>query len=189
MLTPAEFAGLHTQADHLLPFDFFRPGSGGTRVLRFPYSAAVVGALLDRQTRQRLLGMPAWESFYRPTHPSDGLAVTAAILRGFYREALQRGQQPVVVLIPTLWDLQQLQQEGRLPYASLVALLDSVGMPTPRVADRMLRELDQRDPCDLYRGCVLHRHLNAEGNRLLAVIVKEWMEAEGLLPSGASRLN
>ncbi len=188
-LTATQFGSIHRLSDSLLPYDFFRPGRGGgagTRVLRFPYTLSVGGALLDAQVRQRLKGMPAWEEYYDSAHPARGLEVTAAIILAFHNEALARGQRPVILLIPTLWDLQQLQATGRLPYAPLEQALESGGVRTPGVAYRMLEMLGDRTSCDLYMGCVIHRHLNPEGNAMLAAIVKQWMLTVGAVDSEGS---
>ena len=45
--------------------------------------------------------------------------------------------------------------------------------------------LGDRKSCDLYMGCVIHRHFNAEGNALLAAIVEEWIVTAGA--AGAAR--
>lgn len=181
-LTATEFAVIHREADSLVPYDFFRPNGGaGTRVLRFPYLVSLVGALSDPRVRDRLKGMPAWETFYRPAHPAGGLDVTVAVLQAFHDDAVARGQRPVVLLIPTLWDLQRLQETGKLPYAPLETALDSVGIATPGVVHRMLEELGGRDPCDLYMGCVIHRHFNREGSAVLAEVLYEWLSREELV--------
>ncbi len=181
-LTADEFAALDRRADELVPYDFFRPGGGaGTRVLRFPFSVSVLGVFADPRLRQRLRGMPAWPEYYEPDHPAGGLRVTAGILEAFHRDALARGQQPIVLLIPTLTDLQALQETGSLPYQSLEQELELAGIATPGLARRLIAGFDGRDPCDLYKGCVIHRHFNAEGNALIAGIVYDWIVEQGFL--------
>jgi hypothetical protein len=179
-LTAAEFAALDWRADELVPYDFFRPGGGaGTRVLRFPYSVSVLGVLADPRLRQRLRGMPAWPEYYQPDHPAGGLGVTAEILQAFHRDALARGQQPIVLLIPTLTDLLTLRETGSLPYQPLEQALERAGIVMPHVGQRLLAGLGDLDPCDLYKGCIIHRHFNAEGNARLAAMVHEWIMEQG----------
>jgi hypothetical protein len=179
-LTAEEFAALDRRADELVPYDFFRPGGGaGTRVLRFPFSVSVLGVFADPRLRQRLRGMPGWPEYYQPDHPSGGLDVSSKILQAFHRDALARGQQPIVLLIPTLTDLLALRETGALPYQSLERELERVGIATPHVAERLLAGLGDRDPCDLYKGCIIHRHFNADGNERLAAIVHQWIVDQG----------
>ena len=138
-LTVAEFRSLDRRSDELVPYDFFRPGGGaGTRVLRFPYTMSVLAVFFDPRLRQRLRGMPAWPEYYQPEHPSGALRVTAEILQAFHRDALTRGQQPIVLLLPTLADFRALARTGSLPYAPLELELHRAGIATPGVAQRLL---------------------------------------------------
>jgi hypothetical protein len=83
------------------------------------------------------------------------------------------------LLIPTLTDLLTLRETGSLPYESLERDLERAGVATPHVARRLLAELGDRVPCDLYKGCIIHRHFNAYGNAQLAAIVYDWIIEQG----------
>ncbi|MCG8591463.1 MAG: hypothetical protein MJE66_19380 [Proteobacteria bacterium] len=179
-LTEAEFAEIHLRPE-LLGHDFFQPGgAAGISNLEFPFTLSVLGIARHYRVRSWFEAGPSYARFYHPDDSSRGLAVTSGILKAFEREARRRGQRPVVILIPDEKDLIALAETGALPYASLAAELTAAGIATPGVAERMQRELGDRDPCALYTRCG-GAHFNPEGYALLAQIVFEWIEAGGLL--------
>jgi hypothetical protein len=179
VLSPEELADVDRRPE-LLSYEYFRPGGpSGVVALRFPYSVSLLRLGWHFRVRARLRREPSWAPFYAAAHPSGALRVTAEILEAFDRDARQRGQAPVVLLIPDQADLRQLREGGVLAYAPLADELSRAGIETPDVAGRMLRELGERDACALFTRCP-SGHLNPQGNALLARIVRDWIEERGL---------
>jgi len=72
----------------------------GPVTLRFPYTLTVAHVALMPRLRVRFTGRPSWADFYRTDHPSGGLALTAAIVEAFVREAERRGKRALIVVLP-----------------------------------------------------------------------------------------
>jgi hypothetical protein len=174
-----EFAEIDRRRE-LLPHEYFHPGGpSGVTALRFPYSASLLHLARHHRLRARLRGDPAWAEFYDPAHPSGALQVTLAILRDFVRVARERGQEPVVLVLPDVRDLQELRESGRLAYAPLLEGLARSGIEAPDAARRLLELLAGRDPCVLFTRCP-GGHLNPEGHALVARIARDWIAERGL---------
>ncbi len=178
-LTEREFADLAWRADELLPHDYFRPGGpGGITLRRFPCTVSVLRLLSHYSLRARFRGLASHVPFYERSHASEGLATSVQILRAFDRDARERGQTPVVLVIPALSDLDHLREKGELVYGTLVADLAAAGIAVPPLAEEMLAYLGAREPGELFEPNV---HFNAEGNEVLAKTLYRWMRDEGLL--------
>lgn len=171
ILTEAEHLSLRTDAQELLPYDYFVPGgSSGIHSLKFPYTLSVLGAFQHYRLQARLMGKPSYAQFYDPAHPSQALQVTEAIIKSFVVEAQRRNQKPMVLLIPDEKDLRWLREHGTLPYAELTIRLNNAGVIVIDVAEQLNRYLGNRDPCEIYTHCG-GGHFNPEGYKQLAEIV------------------
>jgi len=170
-------------ADHpeLLPHEYFFPGGpSGVARLDFPFTLAIARLFQHYRMRAWMHDEPSYAQFYAPDHASGALEVTVAILRAFVRDAHERGQGAVVVLIPDEKDLRWAIAGRALPYAPLADALRAAGIEHPDVAEGMLRHLAGRDPCDLFTTCG-HGHFNPEGYAELARIVGTWIREHDLL--------
>ena len=162
-----------------LEHEFFYPGgpSGQVRAA-FPYMASLAAFAFNWRVRARLAGVPPYAPFYHPEHPSNALEVTAAIIAAFDREARERGQSPVVLLLPGDKDLLALQRGLPLFYQPLIDALEEMGIPVPGVARAMMEFLEEHDVCDAYINC--QEHYTPAGNRVVARVVQRWISEHGL---------
>jgi hypothetical protein len=178
-LSREEFAEIDRRLE-LLPQEYFRPGGpSGVTALRFPYSASLLRLASHYRLRARLRGEPSYAQFYDSAHPSGALRVTVEIAKAFDAAARERGQEPLVLLLPDEKDLRQLRESGSLAYAPLAEELRRAGIETPDVASRMLDHLGAREPCALFTRCP-GGHFAPEGHALLARIVRDWIVERGL---------
>ena len=161
----------------LLAHDYFRPGGGaGTVELRFPYTLSVGRVLGHYRLRSWLRAGPSYSAFYDPEHPSGALQVTSAIIRAFVRDARDRAQTPIVILIPDVKDLIERRARRPASYRPLEDSLAQSGIETPGVARRLLAAIGDRRPGTLYVRGRRGGHFTPEGNALLARILFEWMQ-------------
>ncbi|MET0395687.1 MAG: hypothetical protein ABW277_02565 [Longimicrobiaceae bacterium] len=179
--TAADLRALPDHPERFLAHDAFlaRPRPG------FPYTAALVRwALGDFHVRAQLAGVPRHLAFYDPRHPAGGLALTAAILAAFAREAAADGRRPLVVLMPVGRDLVYARRTGRWPDQPLADALARGGVPVLHAGPEMLRRLGPAaDPCTLFADC--SSHYNAAGYRLFAQVVRDRLRADGSFPAPA----
>ena len=163
--TPSSFA----------PDDFLAPGGGaGTLTLRAPYVISLVRALGHFRVVAELSGRPPHADFYRPDHPAGGLDVTAEILTAFVGLARDRGQVPVVTVLPNGSDFEAFGRTGEWPYAPLLAALANRGVHALNVGEDMVAQLEGADPCTLFTTC--SAHYNAAGYRVVAAAVGTYLE-------------
>ena len=182
-LTADQYLSAFDSPEQFLPYEHFKPGRpGGPILARFPYSMTVTRALAHYRIQARLRGIPSYGPFYSEQHPSDGLAVTAAIVRAFFSEAQNRGQVPLFMLIPDIKDLELLEKGEEAPYLPLIEWLQRSGIDTIDAGPAIMSYLAGRDICDLYVACG-HSHFNGEGYAILAHLVYETMAKQGLIQS------
>jgi hypothetical protein len=172
------------QHEHWVP-----ESSSGIVTGQFPFSLTALRFLGQYRVRARLRGIPSYQPFYDGDHPSHALAITHAILTSFVEAARQRGQQPIVVLIPDVKDLQALRAQRDLPYAPLESSLRAAGVDAVPVAEQLLTHLAGREPGTIYTQADGGGHFNAEGYALVARIIADRIRAlqgeGGALKAGA----
>ena len=178
-LTEMQYLDLRSNAQMLLPYDYFAPGGpSGIHSLKFPYTLSALGAFQHYRLQARFFGKPSYAQFYDPSHPSQALQVTEAIFKSFVSEARRRKQKPMVLLIPDQKDLLSLRDHGTLPYAELSNRLKNAGVIVPDVAGELVKNLGKRDPCEIYVQCK-GGHFNQAGYKQLAVIVFSKLKETG----------
>lgn len=169
-LTEAEYLSLRSHAQQLLPYDYFAPGGpSGIHSFGFPYALSAVSAVQHYRVQARLRRRPSYAQFYDPEHPSRALQVTEAIIKTFASEALRRNQKPMVLLIPDEKDLRWLRDHGALPYGELAKRLRNADVIVPGVAEKLIKDLGSRDPCELFTRCG-GGHFTPDGYKRLAEI-------------------
>lgn len=170
-LSEADYQGLRSHAQKLLPYDYFTPGGpSGIHSLLFPYTLSVLGLVRDYRIRAVLSRRPAYAEFYDPRHPSHAAPVTEAIIKAFVEEARRRGQKPLVLLIPDSKDMRLLRNRQPLPYANLARRLADAGVMLADFAPDLDRRLGDRTACEVYTRCN-SGHLNPEGQKMMAEFV------------------
>lgn len=185
-LDAAAFTRIAQDGARLLPHDYFRPGGdAGIVQLRFPFTVQLLRMPAQYRVRAWRQGVPSYQPFYAPDHPSGALDVTLAIIVAFDREVRARGQRPIVVLIPDVADLWALRDGRSLPYAPLATALRARGIDPIEGAPELFARLAGRDPCALYTKCG-RGHLTAEGNAILADLVARRVRAREARPAAAT---
>jgi hypothetical protein len=168
-ITSEEYPHFVNDPGRFLHHEFFVPdGPSGIRTLGFPYTLSIVSAFRHFHIQAQLRGVPWYADFYSPDHPSRGLEVTTAIIETFVREAIQRQQTPLPVILPTRLDFEHHVETGAWPHEPLVDAL----------AKREIALLDVAPALDTLRGDVrldalfsASGHYTPEGNALVAEIV------------------
>jgi hypothetical protein len=180
-LTEEQYAHIGENAASLVPYDYFRPGGpSGVVALRFPFLISAVRALRHYRLRAALRHEPSYAEFYRPDHSSGALQVTIGIMRRFVVTARNRGQTPLILLIPDVKDLEWLRVHGIVPYQALIDSLTNGGVPFVSAAESLNRHLAGKPPCFIYFRCSGH-HFRPEGYRELAKVVERTIHERGLL--------
>lgn len=170
-LDAAEYARVSTDAEELLPYEYFRPGGdAGIVVLGFPYTLSLARVSRQYRFRAALRGVPSYAPFYDAGHRSGAFGVTTAILDAFVREARSRAKRPVVLLIPDIADLEALRAGLPTHYAPLARALADRGIEPLDAAMELDRAAGARGPCVVFTACG-RGHLSAEGNAVLADLV------------------
>jgi hypothetical protein len=159
-----------------LPFEYFAPG-GRTGIVKahFPFIVSLVKAFGNEHLRARFSGLPVWEAYYHPEHPSKALQLTEAIMERFVAVAKQRGKRPVVTIIPNAHDIEFFHKTGRWTYAPLIDSLTKTGIETFDFGPQIVRKLENRNVCDVIEKSSCYGHFNAEGYRILAELADEYL--------------
>jgi len=160
-----------------LSHEFFAPGGkSGVAGLSFPWSLSVLACLGNPHVKAKLAGRPRYAEFYEMEHASGSLGLTAAILERFADEAKRMGKTPVVLVMPTTLDIEQVERGGDWPYTPLVGMLRGMGVDVLDIGARIVA-LPGKEPGELF-GVI---HFNEKGNRQVAEIVHSALVKRGLL--------
>jgi lysophospholipase L1-like esterase len=178
--TEQEYDTLRQQPEHVLKHEFFLPGGpSGYRQAGFPYTWGILRALpfvWDNVVLRR--GM--YYDLYRPDHPSRAVAVTQAILAEFSHEAQQRGQKPLILIIPTHIDLAYARRHGVWIYQPITDFLAARGLNYLDLGPIFLRSAEDAPLESLYAAATNY-HLNDQGQALMARAVYDWINRHQVL--------
>ena len=166
--------GLYLRNEYFLP-----NGSSGIILATFPYTFSVLKAFNQFHVKAKIHGKSWYQDFYNRDHPSMGLKVTTKILTSFYNEALERGQTPVLTIIPAGKDLLYFSEHGAWPYQSLIDELSHQQIPILNFGVGIMSHIPNKDPCLLFENC--HAHYNEKGYRLLATVAYEYLIGSSLI--------
>ncbi|MBI5616663.1 MAG: hypothetical protein HY943_10260 [Gammaproteobacteria bacterium] len=176
------------ELDHFLdaPRDFLAddkllPGSRfGPVPIRFPYFLTLARAATQTRVVSRLRGRPSWSDYLNPGHPSTSFDILTGIFAQFGAECRARNKHCAVLLLPTPQSYRYYQEHGRSALQSVMAALDAHGIAYLELTPEFAARLGERPYCDLIAdnsSCA--GHFNAEGNALLADIVKAYIAGKG----------
>jgi len=175
-ISQTNYADVNRNPEKYFKQDFFVPGGlSGNQPHRFPFSIAVLRSLKRFHIRNKFTGEPNYANFYRADHPAQGLQLTAAIIQRFHQEALSRGQEPIVAIFPTGYDLVYYQQARRWVYQPLLDDLQEKGIKALNIGPEIMSRLGNRKPCAMYTWC--GGHLNEAGNEMVAEIVLSYLKS------------
>lgn len=157
------------------PHDFFVPGGPlGSQFSRFPHLWHFLGA--SRPFLKRLIyGIQPYMEMYHPDHPSGALEVTLAIIEAFCQTARNRGQVPLVVIIPNIADIFRYLRHREWVYQPLLPRLTQKKIEYLDIGPHIVEYLKGADPKTIYAPNIQH-HFNEAGNRLLAETVYRYLK-------------
>ena len=180
-ISEKEFVEFLRDPANLLPHEYLLPDTpDGPVTLRFPYTLTVARVALMPRLRVRFTGRPSWADFYRAGHRSGGLALTAAIVEAFVREAERRDKRALIVVLPGASNFRAEAKFGQPEYAPLIAALAAKNIDVFDPSPALLTALGQRSYCELYTAPAdCEGHFGIEGSRIVAdVIMAELRQRE-----------
>ena len=180
-ISEKEFVEFLRDPANLLQHEYLLPDTpDGPVTLRFPYTLTVARVALMPRLRVRFTGRPSWADFYRAGHRSGGLALTAAIVEAFVREAERRDKRALIVVLPGASNFRAEAKFGQPEYAPLMAALAAKNIDVFDPSPALLTALGQRSYCELYTAPAdCEGHFGIEGSRIVAdVIMAELRQRE-----------
>lgn len=174
-LSESEYREMINNPAKYLKYEYFLPGGhSGTYKASFPYTLSVIRSLNNYRIKSILAGKSFWADFYSEDHPSQALRLTTLIIESFYREAIEKGKIPVVVIFPMEFDLKVFKKTGKWDYQSLIDKLKEDEIETVNIGEGFIKKIGQRDPCSLFKRCD-GGHYNEEGNRIVAELIRDYL--------------
>jgi hypothetical protein len=173
-MTKKEYDTLSTNPERVLHHEFFLPGGpSGYQKMEFPYTWGFLKAL-PLVFKNVVLHQGAYYDLYRPGNPSQAVSITLAIMEAFCREARQRGQQPLILVIPTHVDLAYYRRHGTWIYQPITDNLAKKGLDFIDVGPKFIHFLGESGVETLYSPKTMY-HLNEKGNEILAKTVYDYL--------------
>lgn len=178
-LSQAEYQNIPSTPGRYFRHEFFLPGGpSGRQIAKFPYLWGMLKASYFILKNRG--GGENYQDFYRPDHPSRGLELTAAIIKAFWHSAQERGKRPLIMIIPTPYDILIYQQEQKWNFQPLLDRLAKARLEYINAGTGIIQRLDGADRRTLYKP-ELSNHLSVEGNRLLAAILYDYLTSRHIL--------
>jgi len=179
-LSRAEYSEIKDNPGRFLHHEYFLPGGpSGRQMARFPYLWGMI-QVSPFIVKNLLFGSGNYQAFYQPDHPSQGLEVMTAIIEEFCRTAHKRGKRPVVLIIPTDYDILTYQRHQKWNYQPLLDRLAQRRLEYIDAGPQIIKHLGGGDRQKLYSPQI-QNHLNHAGNRLLARIVYDFLTTRNIL--------
>jgi hypothetical protein len=182
-ISEKEFVEFLRDPANLLPHEYLLPDTpDGPVTLRFPYTLTVARVALMPRLRVRFTGRPSWADFYRAGHRSGGLALTAAIVEAFVREAEHRGKRALIVVLPGASSFRAEAKFGQPEHAPLIDALAAKNIDVFDPSPALLTALGQRSYCELYTAPIdCEGHFGIEGSRIVADVIMAELRQRGLV--------
>ena len=149
-----------------LKYEYFLPEaqSGIKMDITFPYLLSAIDLAIHHfHIRPKIKGQTRHSEFYDYSHPSNGLLLTNKIFDKFISNSDNKGQIPIITIIPTCRDLKEFKLYGRLPYQ---VMLDSLKSKSVLFYDFSSTFLHEQDFYKYYTSC--SGHPNKDGYALMA---------------------
>ena len=176
VISERDYVDVNRNPEKYFKHDFFIPGGlSGNQKISFPFSLAMLRAFKRFNIRNKFTGEPNYANYYLADHPAQGLQLTAAIIQRFHQEALSRGQEPIVAIFPTGYDLVYYQKARRWVYQPLMDDLRQRSINALNIGQEIMGRLGDRNPCAMYTRC--EGHLNEAGNERVAEIVFRYLKS------------
>jgi len=152
--------------------------------MSFPYTWGIIKAF-PIIYRNLLLHRPTYFDLYQPGHLSHAVPITLGIMEEFCREAKKRGKQPLILIIPTHFDIIQYHRDGKWVYQPLLDLMARKKLEVIDAGPKIATYLGDNDVKTLYSPKI-NNHLDEQGNKLLAGIVYDYLRQKNFDPNRAS---
>ena len=149
-----------------LKYEYFLPEaqSGIKMGITFPYLLSAVDLAFHHfHIRSKIKGKARHSEFYDYSHPSNGLLLTNKIFDKFISNSDNKGQIPIITIIPTCRDLEEFKLYGRLSYQ---VMLDNLKLKNVLFYDFSSAFLDEQDFYKYFNSC--GGHPNKDGYALMA---------------------
>jgi hypothetical protein len=173
-LTKQEYDTLVAHPERILHHEFFLPGGpSGYHKMEFPYIWGFIKAF-PLIFKNVVLHRGSYYDLYQPGNPSQAVKITLAIMEAFYREARQRGQQPVILIIPTHIDLAYYRRHRIWIYQPITDYLTKKGLDFIDAGPKFLHVLGESSVETLYSPKSMY-HLSENGNAVLTKIVYDYL--------------
>lgn len=189
-----EFVALNEVPSGSLPKSYFLPGSrDGAVVSRFPYTLTLARVAFMPSVRAFLAGHTEWNALYRADHPSGALQLMVAISEAFATLAGERGQRPLIVILPVAGSFRENANFGHFEYAALVEELQARHIKVLDVGPAMAAAKSGRSACDYFtrqeRGLAAWLrspvpcggHYSSGAHAIVAQLVKVDLQRQGFL--------
>ena len=179
--TKKQYENLKSNPKSVLTHEFFLPGGlSGYHKQKFPYTWGII-KVFPILFKNMVLRQGTYYDLYQPGHPARAVDVTVAIMGEFCREARKRGQEPLILVIPTHVDLANYRRHGEWVYQPLIDILAKRNLKFIDVGPKFLQHLGDANLESLYSPKTQY-HLNEKGNWLLAKIVYDYLSKKQFLP-------
>jgi len=179
----SDLQNLDKRFDDLLPYEEFRPGGNiGPVVKRFPYTLTLFNLLMHHRVQDWLLGRPSWVDFLDEDGPTNALQVAVGIISRFDEECHIRSKKCAVLFFPTPSSYSAYVEDGLIAMSTIFKRLDELGIPYLNLTPLIAQKLGQRNYCEVLANpepCT--GHPNAEGNRIIANIVVDYIRQNNIL--------
>ena len=173
-LTKQEYDTLLTNPEAILHHEFYLPdGPSGYQKMEFPYIWGFLKAF-PVIFKNVVLRRGSYYDLYSPGNPSHAVEITLAIMEAFSREARQRGQQPVILIIPTHIDLAYYRRHKIWIYHPITDYLTKKGLDFLDVGPTFLHFMGESGVKTLYNPKTMY-HLSEKGNVILAEAVYDYL--------------
>jgi len=175
-VTEEEYVALAQNPENFFDHDYFVPGGlAGYQKASFPYLWRIL-LTSNILLRRVVSNFQPYQELYRPGHPSQALEVTVAIIKAFCRTARERGQKPLVLIVPTVSEIfLYLRHQGWIYQPLLPCLASGNGnVEYIDMGPKIMQYLDGADPKTIYDPAIRF-HFNEAGNRLLAQTVFHYL--------------
>jgi len=148
------------------PYDYFYPFYAARPMVRFPYTLALLRAVVAGRAGRA----PDYKEICTDER---AIAVTVHIAGLFAAEVRERGSRPVIILMPTVWDVRDARAGRPVCCEAFVArlsLLDDLTVIDLLPALCIAIEDSALTEADIYPA---QAHLSPAGNQLVASIIFE----------------
>ncbi len=175
-----DFLRLVESPEKYLKDEYFIPeGLAGIYKKKFPYSISLFRFLSGNfHIKAKFFGIPWYAEFYDIKHPSNALAVTFNIMKQFHKDASNSQKRFIVLIIPTVLDLEYYNKYKKWPYEKLTKMLLAEKIEFIDAGPDIAGYLKGRNPEKLF---FKRLHFNQEGEKVLANIVYVYLNGKEVL--------